>query len=209
MPYIQLSGKRGHGHRTLVDEDTFKRYGNLSWFLGDTGYAMRRSDMLDDGTKVTVRLHRLIMNAPEGMVVDHLNGDKLDNRRSNLRLCSQLENAKNRHGTTGFTWDASKGKYTVRYRGKFYGRYSTEEGAARAYQLARSGVPYEASPKVHARRKYLPSGVLYMKSYSSKGKPFYIRPTVNGIRHFKGYFATVDEAQQALKSLLSELREEK
>ena len=89
MPYIELSGKRGKGHRALVDEDIKELYGGLSWFLSDTGYAVRRSDRRDDSTKMTIRLHRLIMNAPEGMVVDHLNGDSLDNRRSNLRVCTQ------------------------------------------------------------------------------------------------------------------------
>lgn len=190
MPYIKLSGKKGKDHRTLVDEETYKLYGHLSWFLSDTGYAMRRSDRLDNGTKVTVRLHRLVVNAPEVMVVDHLNGNKLDNRRINLRVCTQAENTRNRKDTRGYSWDKSKNKWMVRYRNQFYGRYPTEEEARKAYMLARSGVPYQKS-----RRKlwHLPTGVT--KQF---GK-YRVRPQKNGKRHWLGSFATLEEAREILK----------
>jgi hypothetical protein len=83
------------------------------------------------------------------MVVDHLNGNRLDNRKSNLRVTTQLENSRNRKGDKGYCYDKSKSKWLVRYRGKFFGRYDTEEEAKRAYQLARSGVEYKTT-----RRKY-------------------------------------------------------
>lgn len=189
MAYIDLSGKRGKGKRTLVDQDIADRYGGLSWFLSDTGYAMRRSDKLDDGTKVTIRLHRLVTQAPEGMVVDHKNGDPLDNRRSNLRVVTQAENARNHHGTVGYCWDKTKNKWMVRYRNKYYGRYETESEAIRAYQLAKSGVPYQTK-----RRKlwHLPTGVT--KQF---GK-YKVRPTRNRVKHWIGAFETVDEAKSAL-----------
>lgn len=200
MTYIELSGKRGKGHRTLVDDSTLKLYGHLSWFLGDTGYAMRRPS-LDDGTKVTIRLHRLVVNAPEGMVVDHLNGNKLDNRASNLRICTQKENAQNLKGTKGYVWDKSKKKWMVRYRNTFYGRYNTEDEAKRAYQLACSGVPY----KKQGRKRYvLPHGVFYMKSQSKYGRPYYIRPQINNHKYFKGYFSTVQEAEEAYNKFLAQ-----
>lgn len=188
MAYIQLSGKRGNGHQTLVDDGTFKKYGHLTWFLSDTGYAMRRPS-LDDGTKVTIRLHRLVVNAPEGLVVDHLNGNKLDNRKSNLRVCTQADNAKNRKGTVGYCWDKSKGKWMVRYGNTFYGRYSTESEAKRAYQLACSGVPY-----VKTRRKlwHLPTGI------SKQFGKYRVRPQVNGKRIWLGQFSTLEEAQNKL-----------
>lgn len=64
------------------------------WHQASTGYIRRW-----DRTSVPARLiglHREIMGDPEGMVVDHINGDPSDNRRENLRVCSQEENLRNR-----------------------------------------------------------------------------------------------------------------
>jgi hypothetical protein len=185
MPHIELSGKLGHGKVTLVDDSTLKKYGNLTWHLSDTGYVVRRNKS-EGGT---VRLHRLVTKAPEGMVVDHLNGDKLDNRLSNLRVCTQAENSRNRKNTTGICFDKNRNKWIVRYRNKFYGRYETEEEASRAYQKAKSGVEY--APK-RRQRYMLPYGVTFYKGYK---KPYAVRPQVNGVRHFLGYFATAEEAK--------------
>lgn len=191
MPYINLSGKRGKGHRTLVDDSTFKRYGHLAWHLSNTGYAVRRT------SEGTIRLHRLVAGTPEGLYTDHLNHDRLDNRACNLRVVTQAENMANYKGAKGYCWDASKKKWMVKYRGKFYGRYDTEEQAQHAYKLARSGIPYKLS--THPRRKYLPKGVFYMKSQRGNGKRFYIRPMLAGKRYFQGYFSTIEEAEEAYR----------
>ena len=185
MTYIQLSGKNGIGKRTLVDDSTLKQYGHLTWHLSDTGYAVRRNKS-EGGT---VRLHRLVVNAPESMVVDHLNGDKLDNRASNLRVCTQAENARNRKDTVGICFDKSRSRWVVRYRNQFYGRYGTEQEAKRVYQLAKSGVPYN---KTRRKLWHLPTGMT--KQF---GK-YRVRPQMNGKRYWLGQFATLEEAQNKL-----------
>ena len=195
MPYIELSGKRGKGHRTLVDDDTYKKYGHLSWYLSDTGYALRKTK---DGY---IRLHRLVADTPEGLLTDHKNHDRLDNRASNLRIVTHKGNMGNLKGAKGYTWDESKRKWMVRYKRQFYGRYETEEQAREAYKRARSGVPY--TPKVHPRRHYLPNGVHFMKPRAASGKsPYYIRPKNGDVREFHGYFSTPQEAEDALSKLL-------
>jgi hypothetical protein len=183
MPYIQLSGKRGKGKQTLVDDDIYAKYGHLSWHLSDTGYAVRRT------TEGTIRLHRIVAGTPEGKFTDHKNHDRLDNRRSNLRIVTQKENMANSQGK-GYTWDASKARWMVRYRRKFYGRYSTEAEAVHAYKLACSGVPY-----VTRKRKLynLPTGI------SKQFGLYRARPQVNGKKYWLGAFQTLAAAEHALR----------
>ena len=179
MKTIYLSGKRGKNKSTQIDDSTFTEYGHLSWYLSDTGYAVRKN------REGIIRLHRLVMKAPEGKVVDHLNGDKLDNRKSNLRVCSQKENSKNRKNTKGYSWDKSKQKWIVRYRGTFYGRYKTEIEASKAYQLACSGVKYNKT-----RRK------LYMlpKHISKQFGEYVVSIQKDGKRFRKVGIQTLEEA---------------
>lgn len=194
MPYIELSGKRGKGLRTLVDEDTYKKYAHLPWHLSDTGYAVRRT------REGTIRLHRLVANTPEGLVTDHKNHDRLDNRSSNLRVVTHKDNMGNLR-SKGYTWDASRGKWMVRYRSMFYGRYDTQQEAIAASQDARSGKPKQS--KVLPRRTYLKPGINYMLPMARSGRPpYYIRPVVDGKRKFIGYFRTAQDAEAALNKVL-------
>jgi len=79
------------------------------WHINSGGYVQSR----------TILLHRLIMRAPTGSIVDHANGDKLDNRRENLRFCTHQQNMQNSkvrsHSATGV-----KGvqKHRNKYRAK-------------------------------------------------------------------------------------------
>lgn len=179
MKEIILSGKKANGKSVKVDDDDYNKYNHLAWHLSDTGYAVRRNN------GETIRLHRLIMNCPEGMVVDHLNGDTLDNRKCNLRICTQLENANNRHNIKGYCYDRSKRKYMVRYRNKFYGRYETEEEAKRAYQLACSGVEYQTT----LRKNYM-----LPKHISKQFGKYVVSIQVNRKRYRKVSINTLEEA---------------
>lgn len=195
MAYIELSGKRGKGHRTLVDDSTLKQYGHLSWYLSDTGYAMRKPQ------GQILRLHRLVVQAKEGEIVDHLNGNKLDNRSSNLRVCTQKENSQNRKDTKGYAWDKSKNKWIVRYRNTFYGRYNTEDEARKAYQLACSGVTYK---KRERRQNYfLPTGVCKLKG----SKRYCAKAQINGKKYYMGTFDTIEQAEEAYNNIIKEIKQ--
>lgn len=81
------------GAIALVDDHDFERVTALRWELkGKPGflYAQRSRN------GKAIAMHRFILGAAPGQIVDHINGDGLDNRRSNLRLCSALENTRNR-----------------------------------------------------------------------------------------------------------------
>lgn len=90
-----------------------------------------------------IRMHRLIMNAPDGVLVDHRDGDGLNNRRENLRFATNRDNILNvgsapSNSTTGVlnvSFDKQTQTYAVRINHTYYGRYKTlEEAAVIAYQ---------------------------------------------------------------------------
>jgi hypothetical protein len=113
----------------------------LRWSLNGRGYAARWKD----GTMVT--LHRVIMSAPSGVEVDHINRQRLDNRRCNLRLADRGGNARNcgrnRKNTSGYKGVHRVGRNgrwgaAVVYEGEnhWLGVFATAEEAAVTYDLA-------------------------------------------------------------------------
>jgi len=73
------------GHVALVDDADFDWLSRSKWHCSNDGYAVSG----------VVVMHRLIMDAPDGMEVDHIDRNKLNNRRSNLRVCTHAENMRN------------------------------------------------------------------------------------------------------------------
>jgi hypothetical protein len=83
------------GEVAVVDEEDYEKVINFGrWWCSDTGYAICHI-----GTK-KVRMHRLINNTPKGLITDHINGNRLDNRKTNLRTVDHKENAANGVGFT-------------------------------------------------------------------------------------------------------------
>jgi len=116
-----------------------------------TSYATARN-RLDDGTVKTIFMHRLLTDTPEDMVADHINGDGLDNRLSNLRVVTVAQNNLNsrvrndsQSGIKGAYYDKRKGTYYSRIKvdGKniYLGTFNNAEEAAQAYA--------ESSAKYH------------------------------------------------------------
>lgn len=116
---------------------------NYKWYIRADGYPQTR--FKKDGKRITKKLHKMIMS--ERGYVDHINGNKLDNRRCNLRYCTLSQNnansKKHRDGFCkykGVTYEKKKRLYRARIRvnGKLIGlgRYKNEEDAARAYNEA-------------------------------------------------------------------------
>lgn len=86
---LKLNGKRGGV--SLVSEEDYEKVKGYSWYCDNYGYA--RASV---GGKMW-SLHRFIMQPKENEIVDHINRDKLDNRRDNLRIFSEVhKNAGNR-----------------------------------------------------------------------------------------------------------------
>lgn len=189
---IPLSGIHGLGKYALIDKEDLEKVSKFKWHINDMGYAVNRHKGKN------LRMHRLVNQTPEGMVTDHKNGDRLDNRKSNLRTVTQKQNANNRKGDKGYSWDKSKNKWIVRYKSTFYGRYVTEEEAKQAYKLACSGVPYIKSTR---KLRHLPTGVSRLRG----SKNYLAKIQVNGKRYYMGTFKTIEEAEKAYINTKKEL----
>lgn len=103
--YIQR--RNGERHEVLLDDFDMYRLFHLgyTWHVHGNTEALPYVGTSIEGKKT--QLHRYILNAPEDVLVDHINGNPLDNRKKNLRLVDHKGNAQNRtrlssHNTSGY-----------------------------------------------------------------------------------------------------------
>lgn len=134
------------GYEVLIDDDELWRFKKHKYCIhdkkADQKYLKHRKKI--NGKGKSIYLHREITNCPPDMQVDHINGNTLDNRKSNLRICSASENARNtkrsRTNTSGFKgiyWNKDMGKWQayITHHGKhiYLGSYLTPQEAHAAY----------------------------------------------------------------------------
>jgi len=131
----------------LVDNDDFEFLNQWKWYAtkqGNTFYAHRDSRNRKRNKGNIVSMHREIMNNPNNKLVDHIDGNGLNNQRKNLRFCTKSENGMNqkihKNSTSklkGVTFDKSRQKYlaqiNVNKRKIFIGRFINKEDAYKAY----------------------------------------------------------------------------
>lgn len=94
--------KLTRGLVTIIDAEDLELVSQWKWYATrgqNTDYATRKQRV--DEVQKTIILHRFLLNAPYVMHVDHINGNGLDNRRANLRLCTPSENLRNRQKPKG------------------------------------------------------------------------------------------------------------
>lgn len=108
------------GQVALVDDEDFEKFGHLKWHAAwqkNTGtFSARRT--VNRRRKYTRHdLHREIMGNPDGLKVDHKNHDTLDCRRSNLRICTTIQNGQNRRGANVNSKSGIRGVYYEKARG--------------------------------------------------------------------------------------------
>lgn len=134
---IQLT----RNQKAKVDDEDFAYLNQWKWYCNNTGYAGREHYMGDYKRK-TLLMHRVILQAQQGQEVDHINGDRLDNRKSNLRFVTRTQNLQNRSWKMkGVSKKSNKTRGQKRWvarinidgKTKFLGDYFTPEEAERAY----------------------------------------------------------------------------
>lgn len=138
-----------NGEAIQIDEEDHEKIRGSVWYIDNTGYPRRGGGTTMKGTPRL--LHRIVMDAKAGEILDHINGDRTDCRKSNLRLANAVQNARNRR-------KVNKDNFTSRFKGvtrrklkdgtfrwlarvknrgveRYIGLYNTEEEAAQAYNL--------------------------------------------------------------------------
>lgn len=145
MKEIQLT----KGQIAIVDDEDYEELSRRKWQHMKCGYAARHGRSPVSGKETMLYMHRIIMGLAHGdrKYVDHINGNKLDNRRENLRICTNAENMRNR-GKTASNTSGYKGVYRGRQPGRWralimvdgetisLGQYDSKEEASEAYRKA-------------------------------------------------------------------------
>lgn len=135
------------GKVAIVDDADFEWLSQWKWTYNPIGYAYRRKLIGDK--KTCIYLHRFILDAPKDKDVDHINGDPLDNRRNNIRLCTTGQNLANRGkmstNSSGYRgvirvknkWVAQiGGRVNGKRVNKFLGAFDDVIDAAKAHERA-------------------------------------------------------------------------
>lgn len=130
-----------------VDDEDHEMLSGFKWRLDKYGYARTTTRAFSErdrkrGSQSYALIHSSVRWTPKGMQIDHINGDKLDNRRKNLRVCTPQQNCFNRtsYGKSrykGVSWHQSASKWQVYIQkdgvAKYVGVFKDEKEAARAY----------------------------------------------------------------------------
>lgn len=200
------------GKFATVDDADYDWLAKNKWTYDAKGYAYRKA------SNVTVFMHRVVLNAPASAVVDHVNGDGLDNRRDNLRIVTVAQNNYNqrprKHPKTSQYKGVSYFKEVNRWQAHikkgnerpYLGLYESEIDAARAYNAAARHYfgPYAYVNDVPDDTWTMADLPITRKSSQYRGVHFdtpsgkwKAQIQVNKVKKFIGRYATEEDAARA------------
>jgi len=138
------------GKYAILDPEDFERLNKHKWHINsgrNTCYAVRTA--FKDGKRIHTKMHRVIINPPGHLVVDHINRNGLDNRKANLRAVTCAQNNINKRSIKrknspskykGVYWSKRDKKWQVQichnYKCRTIGQFDDEIQAAKAYDTA-------------------------------------------------------------------------
>ncbi|GHU70004.1 hypothetical protein FACS1894184_14840 [Clostridia bacterium] len=130
-----ITGFDLHGRQFIVDLDDWDKIKGYQWHVIEGGYVKAVTK-----DNIGVRLHRIILDPPEGYEVDHIDGHPSNCRKMNLRLATHQQNSyntklrsNNTSGCKGVTYCQQTGKYRSRVQRKHLGCYNSKAEATLAY----------------------------------------------------------------------------
>lgn len=131
------------GQVAIIDDEDYEKVAKNKWSFHYNGYAVRG--------KPQISMHRFVLDAPRGMEVDHINGNKLDNRKSNLRFATRKQNSFNIRHEDGISWRPNREAWIVRMktldgRRVYVGYFKDKEEALEARRMASLRYHGEFSP---------------------------------------------------------------
>lgn len=190
-------------HSLLVDPEDIEALSLQIYYITEYGYVLSRD---------AKQIHRIILNPKSNETIDHINGNKLDNRKSNLRICTQAENNRNRKvddikGYKGIRY--TSGNYTVRVANDTIGTYSDLEAAKNSYNYfaaIKFGAFYKPNPVSKLmtleefeeyRTKRTRQG--FQISYNKKHNRYHAYNEELGKMIYIGSYSSKEEAQGAIR----------
>lgn len=117
--------------RTKIDKDDYEKIKNYKWGISKNYVYSKKANM---------QLHQFLIGKREGFEIDHINGDTLDNRKTNLRHCLHKENTRNRKNAKGYFWNKKIKKWTatisLNYKTKWLGDFENKQDAINSREKA-------------------------------------------------------------------------
>lgn len=205
-----------NGGFAIVDDEKFDYLMQWTWRRGSRGYVVRSRLKGDGPGPHVILMHRVLLDVPDGMLTDHVNRDKLDNRIANLRICTQSENGFNKAALVqaiskykGVSWFAPRGLWVAKVQKGgdvvYLQYFKDEKEAALAYDYAArihhgefasvnfphvlDYVPAAPKPKGPKETRY--------RGVSRNGYRWMARARFAGKDYHLGTFATQELAAQA------------
>ena len=143
----------------LFDEDDLEKVMKYTWHINSNGYVRTNATDIDTHKQKKLSLHRIIMNENDpNIIIDHINGNRTDNRKSQLRRVTPMQNSQNHKeyktntsGVTGVYWNKNKNKWQASInengRLKYLGIYDSKDDAIHARMKAENKLYGEYSRK--------------------------------------------------------------
>lgn len=138
---LKLNSKSSNKLYTMIDEDDLEKISSYKWHLNICDKTKKYVSSTKNGK--TFLMHRVILNAKKDEYIDHINGNGLDNRKENLRICTNQQNSfnsrlrkNNTSGYKGVEKDKKTGKWRsyINFNKKIHlGQYLTKKEAALVY----------------------------------------------------------------------------